>query len=145
MRRVSCRAARWIKHAEQAHLLCPWIFEAMTLSGRQVNARACRKFAAFVIRPHDAAALQNVDGFFVGVKVAWCAARRNDAQKLRDAFAAEVFVNQQVKRTISGQNRGAVGFVNDEIARIACLGAPLGHVVRYFDAGFFRATDANNR
>ncbi len=65
----------------------------MALSGRQVNARACGEFAAFVIGPYDTAALQNQHRFFVGVIVMRRAARRNDAQKLRDAFAAEVFVN----------------------------------------------------
>src|SRR5438874_8250772 len=82
----------------------------MADAARQVDARTGAKRRIARWRPDAAFAFENVDRFFVGVMVQRRAARRDDADELRDTAGAAGLIDEQLESSVAGRYRLLIGF-----------------------------------
>src|SRR2546423_8385288 len=75
----------------------------MADAARQVDARTGTKRRVARWRPDAAFAFENVDRFFVGVMVQRRAARRDDADELRDAAGPGLLIDEQLESSVAGR------------------------------------------
>src|ERR1700722_6504434 len=71
----------------------------------EVNAAPSPEFTRLVVSVHNSIAFEDENGFFIGMVVNRCFARRNPSRELGDLLAPKIGIDQVAEQTIlSGAN-----------------------------------------